>query len=355
MKPVTSMSIERFFFVIFPIRGNFIGDNGSMNPTSAFLEQVPFGIVFLDSSFRILRWNRVTELQLQYAASKVPLKGKAITEVALPLSSYSEELRAFQKDTGLESYKISLSMGESYLDFTFYRSTEGYILMIQDLTAEKKIETNSIQSIIASQENERRRLAREIHDGIAPLLSSAKLELELFLEELHEKGADIQVHRLKRIRKTIDSISTDLRDLSHRLIPRLLEEFGLYSAFQNTINHMSSNSKAQVEYYSNLDPSERLDRDIELNLFRCGQELLHNAIKHSGAGKIVLQVIRHESSVVLMVEDDGVGFNVQEKSKQREGIGLTNIETRVRSLNGEFLIESVPDYGTLVSIEIPLH
>jgi signal transduction histidine kinase len=208
MKPVTSMSIERFFFVIFPIRGNFIGDNGSMNPTSAFLEQVPFGIVFLDSSFRILRWNRVTELQLQYAASKVPLKGKAITEVALPLSSYSEELRAFQKDTGLESYKISLSMGESYLDFTFYRSTEGYILMIQDLTAEKKIETNSIQSIIASQENERRRLAREIHDGIAPLLSSAKLELELFLEELHEKGADIQVHRLKRIRKTIDSIST---------------------------------------------------------------------------------------------------------------------------------------------------
>jgi signal transduction histidine kinase len=219
---------------------------------------------------------------------------------------------------------------------------------------EKKLEANLVQAIIEGQERERRRLAREIHDGIAPLLSSAKFELDLFLEELREHGKDISDERLMNIRSTIDTISTDLRNLSHRLMPRLLEKFGLLSAIQNLVTRAGSTTKAKVDLICNLNPQERFEREIELNLFRCCQELLTNAVKHASASRITVQVIRHESSIVLMVEDDGKGFNPEELNQESEGIGLLNIETRARTLNGEFLIESITGKGTLISIELPV-
>lgn len=329
-----------------------------LNPSSAafneYLWEAPFGLVLLENDLGIIDCNEFAEKHLQKASGKRDLRGKNIIDMVGELAVFDTELREFREKSTTTVYRLSLPFEVSIMEYSFFRGPEGYTLLIQDQTREKELETNSIQSIIAGQENERRRLAREIHDGIAPLLSTAKLELDLFLEDLKEKAEDISIARLKNVRETIDILSTDLRDLSHRLIPRLLEEFGLYSALKNTISRINANSPVPVEFISNLDPDERLDHDIELNVFRCGQELLSNAIKHARASRIVIQVIKHENSVVLMVEDNGIGFDALEKSIHREGIGLTNVETRVRSLNGEFIIESEKDQGTLISIETPL-
>jgi signal transduction histidine kinase len=160
--------------------------------------------------------------------------------------------------------------------------------------------------------------------------------------------------KLLNIRETLDSITNDLRALSHHLIPRLLEEFGLFSAFSNLITKINNSVKTKVEFYCNFGPEIRFEKDLELNLYRCGQELLNNAVKHAGASEILVQLIKHDQSIVLMVEDDGRGFQHQSNNPEEFGIGLTNIETRVRTLNGEFIIESRENKGTTASIEIPL-
>jgi signal transduction histidine kinase len=216
------------------------------------------------------------------------------------------------------------------------------------------METGSIQSIIAGQEKERRRIAREIHDGIGPLLSYSKLELDAFLDEYENLSKKAAEDKLLNIRQTIDSITNDLRDLSHHLIPRLLEEFGLYSAFNNLISKLNNSIKVKVEFYSNIGIEIRFDHDLELNLYRCGQELINNAVKHAKATEILVQLIKHDQSIVLMVEDDGIGFEQLENNQDDFGIGLTNIETRVRTLNGEFILESAKNKGTTASIELAL-
>ena len=217
-----------------------------------------------------------------------------------------------------------------------------------------EMETGAIHSIIAGQEQERRRIAREIHDGIGPLLSYSKLELDAFLDEYEDLPDKVPEEKLLNISQTLDSITNDLRDLSHHLIPRLLEEFGLVSAFSNLTTKLNNSIKSKVAFYSNIEPEIRFDKELELNLYRCGQELLNNAVKHAKASEILVQLIKHEHSIILMVEDDGLGIKQFENKPNDLGIGLTNIETRVRTFNGEFLLESAENKGTTASIEFPL-
>lgn len=327
--------------------------NDSANLLKSLLSSVPFGIIVLDPLGKVKLVNQHAKdlLSLDHAGQ---LTGNLLVAHMKHLRPLDEEFESYLKQP--EAYKTfeSITYNDKSFDISIQFTHGGFLVIIYDITRSKMLETDSIQAIITGQENERRRLAREIHDGIGPLLSSAKLELDLFLEDLKEFNSHIPDDKLYNIRHTIDTISVDLRDLSHSLIPRLVEEFGLLSAFQNMVSKIKSPRHSNVDLYCNLDPEDRFDKDIELNLFRCGQELLTNAIKHARAKKIILQLIKHDDSIVLMVEDDGIGFNPEQAKKNSEGIGLLNIETRVRALNGDFLIEAEKQRGSLVSIEIPL-
>lgn len=319
----------------------------------SLLNGVPFGIMVLDA-------QGIVKLVNQYANDllaldpHLDLHGNNLIKHIKHLHPLDEELDSYLKQPETPKSIEPISHNDRTIDISIHILDGGYLVIIYDITRLKVLEANSIQAIITSQENERRRLAREIHDGIGPLLSSAKLELDLFLEDLKESNMHIPDKRLYNIRQTIDALSVDLRNLSHSLIPRLLEEFGLLSAFQNMVGRIKNAVKPDVDLYCNLDPADRFDKDIELNLFRCGQELLNNSIKHSGANKIILQLIKHEESIVLMIEDDGIGFNPEETRTNSDGIGLINIETRVRALHGDFIIETEKGRGSLVSVEIPL-
>jgi signal transduction histidine kinase len=327
--------------------------NDSSILLKSLLSSVPFGIIVLDTQGKVKLVNQHAKELLSIDHSTDLTGGHLIAHIE-HLKPLDEEFESYLKQP--EPYKSfeSITYYDKSFDISFRVINGGFLVIIYDITSVKVLETDSIQAIISGQENERRRLAREIHDGIGPLLSSAKLELDLFLEDLKELDSNIPDEKLYNIRQTIDTISVDLRDLSHSLIPRLLEEFGLLSAFQNMVSRLNRTKKSSVDLYCNLDPEDRFDKDIELNLFRCGQELLNNAIKHANAKKVILQLIKHENSIVLMVEDDGIGFDPDQSKKNSDGIGLLNIDTRVRALNGDFLIEAEKERGSLVSIEIPL-
>jgi len=316
------------------------------------MNHAPLGIISFDETGRLTHVNRLAKVLLSISRPNNKITGKPVLDCVqhIPLvqnilSGLLEKKKSFNTE--------AINIQGRYLIIKGVSIQHGFICIIHEVTRLVKMETESIQSILAGQENERRRIGREIHDGIGPLLSYSKLELDAFIDEYedgHKQGGE---EKLRNIRVTLDSIANDLRDLSHHLTPRLLEEFGLFSAFSHLVTRMDNASKSKIGFYSNLGPEIRFDPELELSLYRCGQELVNNAVKHAKASEILVQLIKHEHSMVLMVEDDGVGFDQQKLSQQNSGIGLTNIETRIRTYKGDFYIDSEPLKGTTASIEIP--
>lgn len=320
----------------------------------AFISNTPFGVAVIDLEGRIKKANK---LAVQYLSLKVEaedLSNSNFLSLVHDIPDLFDVLQKSLKD-GRKPFTIdSLIIDETFLTISGQVILDGFIVTIEDITKQKEMEANSIQAILEGQENERRRIGREIHDGIGPLLSYMKLSLDSFIDELHGKEASISTDILNNISQTIDSITTDLRLLSHRLVPRLLDEFGLVPAFENMVYRLNESKKSNIKLYTNIDKETKIDSDIELSLFRCGQELLSNAVKYAHAPNILVQIILHKESLVLMVEDDGVGFDMEDLPLENYGIGLTNIDTRVRMLNGEFNLDSASGKGTVASIEIPL-
>jgi PAS domain S-box-containing protein len=320
----------------------------------SLMKNAPLGIISVNETGMITQVNHLAKVLLQVNPLNKKLIGHNVLDCVEHIPLLHEKFtRVLEKNW--KSFNAELiNINDRYISVKGGSIKNGFICIVHDITRMKKIETESIQSIIAGQENERRRIGRDIHDGIGPLLSYSKLELDAFLDEYVEKNNDIPDEKLINIRNTLDSITNDLRNLSHHLVPRLLEEFGLYSAFNSLTTRLNNSMKSKVEFYSNIDSEARFNSDLELNLYRCGQELLNNVVKHARASEILVQLIKHDQSIVLMVEDDGVGFEQNAKNMDNYGIGLTNIKTRVRTLNGEFIIESLEYKGTTASIEIPL-
>jgi len=319
----------------------------------SLMNYAPLGIISVDESGRVTHANRLAKVLLQLNPPNMKIIGGHVLDcvshihlLQIALSKFLEKRKSFNTE--------AININDRYIVIKGVSIQKGFICIINDVTRLIEMETGSIQSIIAGQEKERRRIAREIHDGIGPLLSYSKLELDAFLDEYEDLSKKAAEDKLLNIRQTIDSITNDLRNLSHHLIPRLLEEFGLYSAFNNLVSKLNNSIKAKVEFYSNIGIEIRFDRDLELNLYRCGQELINNAVKHARATEILVQLIKHDESIVLMVEDNGIGFEQLENNQDDFGIGLTNIETRVRTLNGEFILESAKNKGTTASIELAI-
>ncbi len=335
-----------------------VPENSNRNKPDDFLASLmshaPMGILSVNESGVITHANRLARALLQLSSPDSAIIGQNILDCIehIPLihEKFSGILEKNRKSFNVES----LNINDRFLMVKGVSFNSGFICIINDVTRMKEMEVGSIQSIIAGQENERKRIAREIHDGIGPLLSAANLELDTFLDEHGGTNDKESEEKLQNIRNTLHSITSDLRDLSHHLIPRLLEEFGLYSAFVNLTTKINNSSKSRVEFYCNFDAEVRFDHGLELNLYRCGQELINNAVKHASASAILVQMIKHDHSIILMVEDDGIGFDQNIKNPDNSGIGIINIETRVMTLNGEFILESRKNKGTIASIEIPL-
>ena len=216
----------------------------------------------------------------------------------------------------------------------------------------KNIEKQTLQATLQGQEQERRRIAQEIHDGLGPLFSSLTMHIESLEEIIEEKTPEFIFH-CSILRELSKTIAQDIRSISHDLMPSAVEDFGVAIALENLCKTTDEVAKAEIEFYA-TNMEGRMDEDIELGLYRIGQELLNNALKYSNAESIVIQLIKHEDSVVLMVEDDGVGFDMQNIPTMKKGIGWRNINMRTKSLGGVFTIDSRVGEGVLATVEVPL-
>jgi two-component system, NarL family, sensor kinase len=203
------------------------------------------------------------------------------------------------------------------------------------------------QSIVKGQEDERSRLAQDLHDGLGGLLSGVKLQLgamkgNLILSEEHGRTFNNALGKL-------DESISEMRRVAHNMMPEALMKLGLQQALQDYCDGLSESQTFKIngEFYG---LEKRMDSSTEIVVYRIVQELLNNVVKHSGATTILAQVMRQENSLSITVEDNGRGFDMTQTDLLK-GAGLKNIQSRVDYLKGQLDIQSTPGKGTSVHID----
>jgi PAS domain S-box-containing protein len=233
-----------------------------------------------------------------------------------------------------------------------------FTLYIRDITQHKRAEQELRalpRRIIQVQEAERSRIARELHDGINQLIASVKMRLhkvEASLPEMKPAAREI-LHRCDRL---LVKVLEENRRIAHNLRPTDLDNLGLAAACQSFCADVQS--RTNLQFQCELTPTDRrLPPEVELQLFRILQEAINNVEKHAHAKTIRLQLQFAGNSIVMIIEDDGQGFDLQAvkpEKKSRHGFGLTNMRERVLFLDGNYDLQSSPGRGTKIEVRVPL-
>ncbi|WP_053077124.1 sensor histidine kinase [Chryseobacterium sp. BLS98] len=217
-----------------------------------------------------------------------------------------------------------------------------HLLEMEKIIQESKI--SNLTVMLEGQEQERGRIARDLHDGLGSLLSGTKMNLFL----LKDKSDDHHQLQIERSMEQIDIAVDELRHVAHNLMPDLLLKYGLQETLMEYVSRMTTpklDVDVQFLYYSNQLPLES-----QLLAYRIIQELVNNAVKHAKASQIIIQLIENESEYVIIVEDDGKGFDINTLNHSHSA-GFHNIRSRVEFLKGTMQIESQINIGTNIEIK----
>jgi PAS domain S-box-containing protein len=223
----------------------------------------------------------------------------------------------------------------------------GVVILAEDVTHRKLLEegiSEVRQKLIVSQEEERTRIARELHDDIGQRLAL----LTMKIEELQQ---DHPGSRLDEVRKETLEIASDVQSLSHELHSSTLDYLGVALAMKSFCREFGEHQKMEVDFRTSDIPSS-VPRDISICLFRILQEALHNCAKYSGARRVEVQLRASSEQIDLTVRDLGVGF-AGEAAKESVGLGLISMQERVNLVKGKLSIESQPRRGTTILASVP--
>jgi len=213
------------------------------------------------------------------------------------------------------------------------------------LRAEKRV----INAIINTEENERKRFAKDLHDGLGPILSTVKMSLSALNSRIKDTSGKVILDNTNHL--VNEAIST-IKDISNNLSPHVLTNFGLASAISAFTSKINQTKAVQIVFKSNME-NQRLENEKEVVFYRAVCELINNSILHSGASRIEIELNKHEKFVTLQFYDNGRGFDTTTLSKEDlKGMGISNIETRVKAEEGVFVLESSPGKGTSALIKM---
>jgi signal transduction histidine kinase len=203
--------------------------------------------------------------------------------------------------------------------------------------------------LINAQEDERRRIARDLHDDLSQRLGVMSLQLDMLRQSPGMAPADAQIDRLAG---DIRGVATEIHALSHRLHPAKLDQLGLATAARAWCRDLSSQSCLSMAFKAETLPAT-MAADTALCLYRILQETTRNIVRHSGASSATVTLGLAGTDLRLVVDDNGHGFDV-ERARRSGGLGLVSMHERVRSLDGTLTIESAPGRGTRVEANVPL-
>jgi len=216
---------------------------------------------------------------------------------------------------------------------------------IKQLEDEKKL--LSVRFLVEGQEEERKRIAKEMHDGIGVLLATAKMQFS----SISDVNPESKLH-IEKATKLLEQATTDVRKITHNMMPGLLTKFGFFEAVEDLIEQLDDAGTISAKVVIEGEPF-RFQENKEIMLYRIVQEMVHNTIKHANATLInlVLEILPEKLNMTFV--DNGQGFDVPQML-QKQSIGLTSIQSRVSFLDGILNIDSSPGKGTIFRIKVSL-
>jgi len=227
-----------------------------------------------------------------------------------------------------------------------------------DITELKKAEENIrnlSRELLKAQENERARIARDLHDNVAQDLSTLKIACETLFDDFDALPESVSA-KMGELSKLMQRSIAGVRDLSYDLRPPNLEYLGLAATISQLCKEFGEKNNVHVEFVcAGLDQAG-LSPDIEINLYRLAQEALNNVRRHAQAGHVVVKLVESYPRIILRIEDDGRGFDLEEtllRSLEQKRMGLRSMEERVNLLGGKLRIETAPGKGVKIIAEIP--
>lgn len=233
-----------------------------------------------------------------------------------------------------------------------YRGKWVSVTAVRDISFRKDVERQIMNAIIHTEEKERSRFARDLHDGLGALLSTVKIFANLAQKK--EKTEEEKHNLLEQLKETIIEAIATTRRIANNLMPGVLSDFGLISAVSTFCSKVDSSGAISVSFVADHD-FPRLSQNVEINLYRIILELINNTMKHAQARNIYLQLSHNAQKIRIEYCDDGKGFNMEKtlQPSQSTSMGLGNISTRVKAMEGEWSFETSEGKGMRVDISIP--
>jgi len=315
-------------------------------------------IFLVETNGKLVEFNKVAADILGYTVEE--FAGKTLQKLASPRARQTVDKHLSHviekgKDT-CESEQMSksgLRIPVELKSRLMYIDQKPYVLSIsRNLSERKETERRILSTVIQTEEKERDRFSRDMHDGLGPMLSTIKL----YINELRgELDKDEKEQFITQSSELIDEAIDSTRTISNNLMPRMIHEYGLVRALDSFCDKLNRTGRINVEI---MDQMRELkpDKNMELILFRVLTELINNTLKHSTADHININLVKADENLLdVLYEDNGDGFSADEvMEKQGEGMGLKNIASRIKSINGMLNFSGGDDRGLVVRIRLPL-
>ncbi|MBB1150869.1 sensor histidine kinase [Myroides sp. NP-2] len=294
----------------------------------------------------------ISQLETETHAQALKLSQLENDNKLLDIQHFKKTLSYQEK---LKTYFLAISLAFAILVFVLLyvykqrtksmkQQKELYNLALEKEKQHAKIAT--LTALLDGQEQERSRLARDLHDGLGGLLSGTKIQLST----LNNKLAADNKAEMDKSMEHLDNAVDELRRVAHNLMPDLLIKYGLEEALKEYANRMSSDQlDIDVQF---LGYTHTLEQDKQLLVYRIIQELVNNALKHANPQQIIIQLVENEYSYMVTIEDDGCGFELNQV-QQTQSAGLHNIQSRVQFLKGDLHIHSELNLGTSIDFQFP--
>ena len=313
-----------------------------------YLEDFNANIIEVNNeATRKLGYSREELLKMNFADLKtekyVPMVKKNLNKV-ITTGKHVFETEQLTK----EGKTIFLEMSSRVIE---YMGKKAILSIARDITERKDIERKIASAIIETEEKERKRFAADLHDDLAPLLSTIKLYVDLLKKGNFNKISPEET--IQSIDELIEKAIVSTREISNNIMPSILQDFGLIAAVKDfcsyIINTKSVNISLDTDQY-NL-AGARIEETV---LYQSIKELVHNTLKHSNAQNIEIFLESNDDNINLLYKDNGTGFDVNEKTNNPGGLGLNNIINKVKTINGLTMIKSSPGQGMTMLITLKI-
>ncbi|MCS6862382.1 MAG: sensor histidine kinase [Abditibacteriales bacterium] len=276
---------------------------------------------------------------------------RAMTTPILELTRVAEAVRRGDLSQRVRGTYYGDEIGN--LSVTFNRMLDELSRAMEEIRRHSAAQTHLFRRLVGVQEEERRRVAHELHDRTSQLLASLTVYLQVLRETVQEEEVK---ERVKQVQDLVTQLMQDIHQLSWELRPSALDSFGLVVALDNFIKERSQRRGLPIDFHVRGFAGERLPAHLETTLYRIVQEALTNIFKHAEATRASVILERTPQKVRAIIEDQGRGFDVEavRNSPPEKHLGLLGMEERVDMMGGRLQIESTPGIGTTVFVELPL-